>query len=85
MENQRRMTIIFNDGTDLKFCFPKQTGDLSNLSSRIKKAMAERQLIMEVEGSLYTIPMTSIKYLHFSPCPETLPDTAFRKVKFLID
>lgn len=51
----------------------------------IKKAMNENQLIMEVEGALYTIPLANIKYVHFSPCPEKLPDTAFHHVKLLVD
>ncbi len=79
------MTIYFIDRSTLKFSFPKQTNDPSNLGAMIKKAMNENQLIMEVEGALYTIPLANIKYIHFSPCPEKLPDTAFHHGKLLDD
>ena len=85
MDGERIMTIFFTDGSSLKFSFPKQQQDQANLGGRIKKALNENHLLMEVEGTLYSIPQSNIKYIQFSPCPEKLPDTAFRKVKLVID
>ena len=45
MEKKRSMTIFFTDGRDLKFNFPKQKDDTSNIGAMIKEAMNQNQLI----------------------------------------
>jgi hypothetical protein len=83
MESTRWMTIFFTDGTDLKFDFPKQIDDTSKIGTMLKKALNENQLILEVEGTMYTIPFVNIKYIRVYPCPEKLPDTAIQGVKLI--
>ncbi len=83
MEKKRSMTIFFTDGRDLKFAFPKQRDDTSNIGTIIKKALNENQLILEVEGTMYTIPFVNIKYIQIYPCPDKLPDTAIHGVKLI--
>ena len=81
MENKRWMTIFFTDGSNLRFDFPKQADDISNLGTMIKKAMNQNQLILEVEGTMFSIPFVNIKYIQIYPCPDKLPDTAIHGVK----
>jgi len=85
MAIQRKITIFFNDGNHLKFSFPKQIKDSSSLSSTIHKIFSEDVLALEVEGSLYAIPRSSIKYIRISPRPEKLPDTVLHHAKLETD
>ena len=77
------MTIFFTDGTDLQFDFPKQIDEPSKIGTMLKKALNENQLILEVEGTMYTIPFVNIKYIQIYPSPEKLPDTAIHGVKLI--
>lgn len=77
------MIIFFTDGTDLRFGFPKKIADTSKISTMLKKALNENQLILEVEGAMYTIPFVNVKYIRIYPCPEKLPDTAIHGVKLI--
>ncbi|MFC1798472.1 hypothetical protein ACFLZL_01545 [Thermodesulfobacteriota bacterium] len=78
MESKRWMTIFFTDGTNLKFDFPKQLDDYSQLGMMLKKLMDENQLVLEVEGTLFMIPLVNVKYIQAYPCPDNLPDTTIR-------
>ncbi len=81
MKEKRWMTIFFTDGTKLEFDFPKQIDEPSKIGTMLRKALNENQLILEVEGIMYTIPFVNVKYIRVFPCPEKLPDTAIRGVK----
>ena len=85
MDDKRWMTIFFTDGTKIKFDFPKQAEDTSNMGAMIKKVLNENQLVVEVEGFLYTIPFVNVKYIQVYPCPEKLPATAIQGGKLSID
>ena len=77
------MTIFFTDGTKLEFDFPKQIDEPSKIGTMLKKALNENQLILEVEGIMYSIPFVNVKYIRVFPSPEKLPDTAIRGVKLV--
>ncbi len=83
MKSKRWMTIFFTDGTKLKFDFPKQRDDTSNIGAMIQKALNQNQLVLEVEGTLFTIPFVNVKYIQVYPCPDKLPDTAIRGAKLV--
>ncbi|UCD33403.1 MAG: hypothetical protein JSV38_05920, partial [Desulfobacterales bacterium] len=70
-------------GTKLKFDFPKQRDDTSNIGAMIKEDKNQNQLILEVEGTMFTIPFVNVKYIQIYPCPEKLPDIAIRGVKLI--
>ena len=78
MEDKRWMTIFFTDGTNLKFDFPRQLDDTSKIGTMLKKALNEKQLVLEVDDMMFTIPFVNVKYIQVYPCPEKLPDTAIR-------
>ncbi len=83
MKNKRWMTIFFTDGTKLKFDFPKQRDDTSNIGAMIQKALNQNQLVLEVERTMFTIPFVNVKYIQVYPCPDKLPDTAIRGAKLV--
>lgn len=83
MSDKRWMTIFFTDGTNLKFDFPKQTDEPSRLGAMIKKFINENQLMVDVEGTLFTIPFVNVKYIQVYPCPEKLPETAIRGARLI--
>ncbi len=81
MKDERRITVYFTDGSDLEFEFPMQADDDANVATAIRKTLNENQLILEVEGAMYTIPYNNVKYIRLSPCPDKLPDTAILGVR----
>jgi hypothetical protein len=83
MKSKRWMTIFFTDGTKLKFDFPKQRDDTSNIGAMIQKALNQNQLVLEVERTMFTIPFVNVKYIQVYPCPDKLPDTAIRGAKLV--
>ncbi len=83
MKSKRWMTIFFTDGTKLKFDFPKQKDDTSNIGALIQKALNQNQLVLEVERTMFTIPFVNVKYIQVYPCPDKLPDTAIRGAKLV--
>lgn len=83
MKSKRWLTILFTDGKEIKFDYPLQIEDQSQLSSAIKQALSENQLVLEVEGAMYAIPFVNVKYIRVSPCPDKLPDTAIMGVRLV--
>ena len=73
MSDQRYAVIHFTDGSKLKLDFPVQTDD-ANIAQRMKKVLDNPCLMVEADGSLITIPMSSIKYIQSHPAPNVLPD-----------
>ena len=47
-------------------------------ASRVQKVLDANQLAIEIEGELFVIPMSNVKYLRVKPAPEKLSDTAIR-------
>ena len=81
MSKDRRITIHFTDGKDLQFEFPVQIDDPGQIGTMVRKALAENQLVLEVEGAMYAVPYANVKYNRVSPCPDKLPETAIKGVR----
>ena len=77
MAEDRYAVIHFTDGSSKKIGFPAQSDDL-NVSDRLQKLVNNPSLLIEVEGSLMIIPMTSIKYILSYPSPNILPDSVIK-------
>jgi len=82
MPEQRYAILHFTDGTQLKFEFPKQTED-SNIANKIQKLLDNSCLMIEADGSLLTIPISSIKYIQSHPSPGVIPDYAIKNAKLV--
>jgi len=77
MSENRYAVIYFIDGSSKKIEFPAQSDDI-NVSDKIQKLINNPTLMIEVEGSLMIIPMTSIKYIQSYPRPNILPDSVIK-------
>ena len=73
MSDKRYAIIHFIDGTQLTLDFPKQADD-SNIMEKLQKLLDSPCLMIEADGALITIPLTSIKYIQSHPRPNVLPD-----------
>ena len=78
MASKRFLTIHFTDGSKLSVTFPQQTADFNQIASRVQKALDSNQLAIEIDGELFVIPMSNVKYLQVNPAPEKLPDSVIR-------
>ena len=73
MSDKRYAVIHFTDGTKITLDFPKQGEDI-DVAKKMQKIMDSPCLMIEADGTLLTIPMTSIKYIQSHPRPPILPD-----------
>ena len=73
MSEKRFAIIHFIDGSQLKVEFPKQSED-TNIAAKMQKLLDNPCLMIDADGSLLTIPMSSIKYIQSHPKPDVLPD-----------
>jgi hypothetical protein len=78
MSAKRFLTIHFIDGSNLSVTFPQQSDDFHQIASRVQKALDANQLAIEIDGELFVLPMSNIKYLQVNPAPKVLPDTVIR-------
>jgi len=73
MTDKRYAIIHFIDGTQLTLDFPKQSED-NVIAQKLQKLLDSPCLMIEADGALLTIPLTSIKYIQSHPSPKVLPD-----------
>jgi hypothetical protein len=79
MNEDRQMTVHFNNGTKLDMTFPTQIKNSSAaVLEAMKKAMESDKLIVEAEGKLVIIPWASVKQLEVTPAPPALPFGAIK-------
>ena len=85
MQNDdRTLTIEFNNETRLELAFPKQIkGSPGAVLEALKKALELDKLVIEAEGKLLMIPWASIKCVAVSPAPspESTPFGAIRNAR----
>ncbi len=77
MSDKNYAIIHFIDGTTLKLEFPKQDDDV-NFANRMQKFLESQWLMIDADGSLLMIPVSSIKYIQSHPRPAILPDSAVK-------
>lgn len=63
MARDRYLTVHFNDGSKLSFEFPEQTANVAARQMKVSEFLTSKHLVVEAEGSVLLIPVTSIKYL----------------------
>jgi len=79
MNDERQMTIHFNNGAQLKVAFPKQIKNSpAAVLESVKRAMESDKLAIEAEGRLIVIPWSSVKQLEVDPVPSALPFGAIK-------
>ena len=74
MNDERQVSIHFNNGSKLDLAMPVQ---MKNSSAAVlegfKKVMESDKLVIEAEGRLYVIPWASVKLVELSSVPAALP------------
>ena len=85
MTNKRYLTIHFTDGSKLSVTFPKQGEDFHQMANRVQKALDANKLAIEIDGELFVVPMSNVKYLQVNPAPEKMPETIIRGGSLIID
>ncbi len=76
MTTLRTVTLLirFMDGSKISLRYPKQAGnDPATIAANVRKALATDRIIVEVDGNLLFIPLSSVKYFQVLPAPESLP------------
>ncbi len=83
MGQRAGLIVRFMDGSKLRVHYPKASGDPAAVAANIRKALEADRLMIEVDGSLLFIPMSSVKYIEVSPAPDVLPATVIRNARLL--
>lgn len=84
MEEPRRMTIYFTDGTSLIVRFPEQEIDETTYQSTMERVLGQQMLIMESDGAAYMFPYTNIKYIKVHPTDAPYPEGTLRGVEVVV-
>ena len=73
------LTFSFLDGTSMAASFPRQKDtDPLVVAANVKKAIDREKIVVEVDGKLLIIPMTSVKVITLDPMPDHLPANVIR-------
>ena len=74
MNEDRQLTIHFNNGTKMDVTFPTQVNNSpETVLAAMKKAMESDKLSIETEGKLVIMPWSSIQHLEMTPAPTAVP------------
>jgi hypothetical protein len=74
MNEDRQLTIHFNNGTKMEVSFPTQIKNSpAAVLEGIKRALASDKLAIEADGRLIVVPWASVKQVEISPLPAALP------------
>ena len=74
MNDDKHLTIHFNNGTKMEVAFPIQIkNSTAAVLESIKKALESDKLVIEAEGKLVIIPWYSIKHVELTPIPSAVP------------
>ncbi len=76
----RRLTIFLNEGQKLSFDIPKQREEITQQVNLFKDVWTSDKFAIEVDGTLFCIPWTSIKYIKLDPIRDgdVLPSPVLR-------
>ena len=77
MNEDRQLTIHFNNGTKMDATFPVRfKNSIAALLEGMKRSLESDKLVIEAEGKLIIIPWSSIKHVELTPAPAAVPMSA---------
>ena len=79
-EMLRVLTVRFTNGTIQKYEFSAQADEFT-VGGRIKEALSENNLMIELEDKTVIIPYQNIEIIEVSPSPSKLPETAIKNAR----
>ena len=84
MNEDRKLTIHFNNGTQMNVTFPVQIKNSTAAVLESMKRMGESdKLAIEAEGRLIVIPWSSMQYLEVTPVPPAVPYGAIKAARII--
>ncbi len=84
MNDERQLTIYFNDGTSLKLAVPNQVrGSMGAAVEGMKRILEGDKLAIEVDDRLLVIPWSSVKQIEATPVPPSMPFGALKNVRII--
>jgi len=79
MNEERRVTIHFNNGTQMEVTFPIQIKNSTGaLMEAMKRLLESDKLAIEADGRLVVIPWASVQHVEATPVPSALPFGAIK-------
>ena len=85
MKDERGLAFHFTDGTRLSLTFPKQTDNLAASQLKFDDILANRYVLLDVEGTLMVIPFENVKYIQIYPAPAKLQGHTYLTGAKLVD
>jgi hypothetical protein len=84
MNDDKQLTIHFNNGTTMEVSFPAQIkNSTAAVLESMKKVLETDKLALEADGRLVVIPWSSVKFLEMTPVPAALPFGAIKGAKIV--
>jgi hypothetical protein len=84
MDEEKRLIIHFNNGSNLEVAFPVQIRDsTAGVLEAFKRIMDADKLAIHAEDRLLIIPWPSVKYVELIPPPLTVPFGTVQKAKIV--
>lgn len=84
MNDDRQMTIQYNNGAKLSFSFPVQVKNSTAAAMEgAKRIMESDKLAIEADGRLFVIPWASVQHIELTPIPPALPFGVLKNAKVI--
>jgi hypothetical protein len=84
MNEERNLTIHFNNGAKMQLAFPAQIRDSSaGLLEAFKRIMEADKLAIQTENELLVVPWASVQYIELSPPPAATPFGTIQKARLV--
>ncbi len=84
MNEDRKLTIYFNNGTQMNVSFPVQ---IKNSTAAVLEAMKKMgqsdKLAIEAEERLIVIPWSSVQHIELAPIPAAVPFGAIKAARII--
>lgn len=72
MDEEKTLTIHFNNGTQMDIAFPPQIkNSLGALVEALKRVLEGDKLVIQTDQQLIIVPWSSVKYVEASGVPAT--------------
>lgn len=79
MNEDQKITIHFNNGTQMDVAFPKQIkNSMGAVMEAVKRVLESDKLTIEADGRLVIVPWASVQHVEVTPVPSALPFGAIK-------
>ncbi len=79
MQDQRGITIFFNDGSKVSLDFPKQSANEHAAALKLDDVLKNRYMLFEADSTFLMIPFENVRYVQVYPAPQDVPGHTYIK------